>query len=51
MYRTGIYVAAAALNLVGRLAWAATITPHSIFNGVPRSVSSTVTAVMEVGSA
>mmetsp|Transcript_16374 Transcript_16374/g.24098 ORF Transcript_16374/g.24098 Transcript_16374/m.24098 type:complete len:165 (+) Transcript_16374:1-495(+) len=43
-----IYYLAAVLNLMGRLAWALTITPHSLFTGMPRAVTTTIIAVMEV---
>eukprot|EP00802_Teleaulax_amphioxeia_P007637 Tamp_07644.p1 GENE.Tamp_07644~~Tamp_07644.p1 ORF type:complete len:421 (+),score=39.79 Tamp_07644:1178-2440(+) len=43
-----VYYAAAVLNLLGRLAWALTITPHSLLKGVPRSISTTTIAVVEL---
>ena len=41
-----VYYTAAVLNLLGRLAWALTITPHSVLEWVPRSISATTIAVM-----
>lgn len=43
-----LYYLAAVLNLMGRLAWALTITPHSLFTGVPRGVTTTIIAVVEI---
>jgi len=34
-----IYYLAAVLNLMGRLAWALTITPHSLFTGMRRTAT------------
>lgn len=42
------YLWAAASNLLGRLAWAFTITPHGVFEGVPRGISTTAMAIIEI---
>uniref|UniRef100_A0A7S0HI86 SPX domain-containing protein n=1 Tax=Hanusia phi TaxID=3032 RepID=A0A7S0HI86_9CRYP len=42
------YIWAAFSNLVGRCAWAITITPHGVFSGVPKALSTTAMAVIEL---
>jgi len=42
------YFFAAAFNLVGRVAWAFTIVPHGVFGKLPRAVSTTTMAAIEV---
>mmetsp|Transcript_6742 Transcript_6742/g.15765 ORF Transcript_6742/g.15765 Transcript_6742/m.15765 type:complete len:707 (-) Transcript_6742:165-2285(-) len=48
IYPTPFYGWCAVSNLFGRLFWALTITPHGVFAGVPRGVSTTSVAVVEL---
>lgn len=49
LYRhTGFYYWALLSNFFGRIAWALTITPHGVMNGMPAPVSTTLLAVVEL---